>query len=182
MTGEAPGISAGAHLKVGRGKGLYDHHGIYISADRVIDFSGEGSGDKSQARIRARSYADFCGADFPSEMQYPQPHLAGLAMPPVPALPPEEVIDRAEWLVRQPTAGRYNLLGSNCEHLAVWCKTGVFESSQVRKWFLLPGLGAIAALIYNFLPLGTWKKLLDQYPGCGNWQANSIEEGGNGAS
>ena len=183
MSGETPTMSPGAHLEVGRGKGLYNHHGIYISNDRVIDFSGEGPKDKSQEHIRARSYADFCGGDSPpDEVQYPRPNLAGAVMRPVRPLPPEEVVDRAEWLVRQPTAGRYNLFASNCEHLAVWCKTGAFESSQVRKFFRIPLLGGLLALIYNFLPLDTWMKLLDKYPGYGKWQASSIEEGGNGPS
>lgn len=29
----------------------------------------------------------------------------------------------------------YNLITNNCEHFAMWCKTGVSESSQVKQIF-----------------------------------------------
>ena len=38
----------------------------------------------------------------------------------------------------------YNVLFNNCEHFAVWCKTGLKESQQVRD--------KIATLIQFILP------------------------------
>jgi predicted ATPase len=40
---------------------------------------------------------------------------------------------------------KYNLVFNNCEHFAVWCKTGVSESSQVSS--VLSLLAAIPAEI-----------------------------------
>ncbi|MBR1485765.1 MAG: lecithin retinol acyltransferase family protein, partial [Synergistaceae bacterium] len=40
----------------------------------------------------------------------------------------EETVSRARSKIGQ---GGYNLALNNCEHFAVWCKTGVKESSQV---------------------------------------------------
>ena len=28
---------------------------------------------------------------------------------------------------------KYNLIFNNCEHFAIWCKTGISESYQVEK-------------------------------------------------
>ncbi|XP_019621168.1 PREDICTED: uncharacterized protein LOC109467593 [Branchiostoma belcheri] len=30
---------------------------------------------------------------------------------------------------------RYNWISNNCEHFATWCRTGVYESSQVERFF-----------------------------------------------
>ena len=41
---------------------------------------------------------------------------------------PEETVDRAiSRLVEQ----EYNLAFNNCEHFAIWCKTGISKSYQV---------------------------------------------------
>ena len=54
----------------------------------------------------------------------------------------DETVERAREVARQcPTEGKnfnvflnghkYNLVFNNCEHFAIWCKTGVHESKQV---------------------------------------------------
>ncbi len=198
----------GDHIRVRRG--LYYHHGIYISDDRVIDFSGGSLCAKYQASVRACTFQEFAGSDTAEIVCYPKPGLLGLALPPANASPRKEIVDRAEWLLRQPTAGRYNLLGSNCEHVASWCATGYYESLQVRQVFGSTGILALSYLatykslpaglrnprlivtmglvlmagpiIYNVIPYLAWKKLLAQYPGYGNWQPSLIERGDNGPS
>jgi hypothetical protein len=43
---------------------------------------------------------------------------------------PEETVERAE---SQLGKGKYNLLVNNCEHFAIWCKTGLHKSYQVEE-------------------------------------------------
>lgn len=43
---------------------------------------------------------------------------------------PEETVERARQCNGKE---KYNLLANNCEHFAIWCKTGVKESIQVKK-------------------------------------------------
>jgi len=127
----------GDHLRVHRRR-LYYHHGIYIDDGRVIEFSGPaGAGSKKNlARIRAVTLAKFEGRNAAVTVRHPRPFLFGLGFGLPTALPPDEIVTRAEWLCRHAPAGRYNLVGSNCEHLANWCVTGwYFESLQVRTWF-----------------------------------------------
>lgn len=42
----------------------------------------------------------------------------------------EETVNRAR---SQIGTGDYNLFSHNCEHFAIWCKTGIHESMQVKK-------------------------------------------------
>jgi hypothetical protein len=108
------------------------------------------------------------------------------------ALSPDEIVVRAEWLIGKSRPGLYNLVGSNCEHLANWCVTGGdFESLQVRASFalqpaLLSGLmfawrrlnprlrspaliletvTGLTPFIYNFVPYQAWKHILAEWPG-----------------
>jgi hypothetical protein len=45
---------------------------------------------------------------------------------------------------------RYNLVFNNCEHFAIWCKTGRHRSTQVEGWLHTGSLGALA--IGQFVP------------------------------
>jgi len=42
----------------------------------------------------------------------------------------EETVNRARSKIG---TGDYNLFSHNCEHFAIWCKTGLHESEQVKK-------------------------------------------------
>jgi hypothetical protein len=44
---------------------------------------------------------------------------------------PAETVERAKSRIGE---NRYNLVTNNCEHFAIWCKTGVSESHQVKKF------------------------------------------------
>lgn len=43
---------------------------------------------------------------------------------------PQETVERARSCIGQ---GEYDLLTQNCEHFAMWCKTGEKESAQVER-------------------------------------------------
>ena len=44
---------------------------------------------------------------------------------------PEETVARARSRIGEE---KYDLASNNCEHFAIWCKTGVHESHQVNIW------------------------------------------------
>jgi hypothetical protein len=125
----------GDHIKVKRP--LYTHHGIFVTDSRVIDFSGgRNIFEKPKALVQARTLTEFEEKRGRTEkVEYPGKFLGGLGFWPGPEweYPPEEVVRRAEALCQvAATRGAYRLSGSNCEHMATWCKCGAHESKQVR--------------------------------------------------
>lgn len=44
---------------------------------------------------------------------------------------PDETVNRARSKVGEK---KYNLITNNCEHFAIWCKTGISESRQIDAW------------------------------------------------
>ncbi|MDO4467855.1 MAG: lecithin retinol acyltransferase family protein [Bacillota bacterium] len=49
---------------------------------------------------------------------------------------PEETVQRAKMVAREWKDGnknKYSLMFNNCEHFAIWCKTGIHESRQVEE-------------------------------------------------
>ncbi|XP_021282940.1 uncharacterized protein LOC110415571 isoform X1 [Herrania umbratica] len=49
-----------------------------------------------------------------------------------PSKPDHEVVERATDLLERKGFGEYNLFANNCEHFAVYCKTGLAFSHQVQ--------------------------------------------------
>jgi hypothetical protein len=128
-------FDAGDHIKVKRR--LYAHHGIYVNDCRVIDFSGGRNVlDRRNVLVQERTLKEFEGTRGRAEkVKHPGKLLGGLGFWPGPEweLPPEEVVRRAEALCKvAATKGAYWPSGSNCEHIANWCKCGAHESKQVR--------------------------------------------------
>lgn len=128
-------FSAGDHIKVNRW--LYAHHGIYVNDDRVIDFSGgHNIFEKLEALVQVRTLKAFEGKHGRAEkVTHPGKFLGGIGFWPGPDWEHscEDVVKRAEALSQVAnTRGTYRLSGSNCEHIANWCKTGAYESKQVR--------------------------------------------------
>lgn len=126
---------AGDHIKVNRR--LYAHHGIYVNDDRVIDFSGgHNIFEKLEALVQVRTLKEFEGKYGRAEkVKHPGKFLGGIGFWPGAdwEYSSEEVVKRAEALSQVATTrGAYRLSGSNCEHIANWCKTGAHESKQVR--------------------------------------------------
>lgn len=128
-------FEAGDHVMVKRL--LYSHHGIFVNDSRVIDFSGgRNIFEKPKALVQARTLKAFEGKRGRAEkVEHPGKFLGGLGFWPGPEWehPPAEVVRRAEALCQvAATRGAYRLSGSNCEHIANWCKSGAHESKQVR--------------------------------------------------
>lgn len=151
----AVSLTPGDILAVSRKSGLYQHFAVYIGGDRVIHYAAEGGDFTGRITIHEAPLAEFrldstCiyVLDFPDDSGYPTVRtLHGDA-----ALPgtfeegpffrlireteyhlysPEETVARAKSRLGEEN---YNLAGNNCEHFALWCKTGVQESHQVNMW------------------------------------------------
>ncbi len=109
-------MARGDHLYVDRLGGIYSHHAIDCGDGTVIhywpdDFLFTSSVKRTTlgefaegGPVRVRSYTE-CD-------------------------PPETVVNRA---VSTLGARGFDPLTSNCEHFAVWCKTGTVESYQVTN-------------------------------------------------
>ncbi|MBQ7168742.1 MAG: lecithin retinol acyltransferase family protein [Synergistaceae bacterium] len=103
---------------------LYAHYGVYVGNGRVIHYTDEGGGD-FKGKVQETSLATFLdGADgyFVCELDpddYEQIYS------------PEDTVKRAREKLGEED---YNFFTHNCEHFAVWCKTGEARSSQVEDY------------------------------------------------
>lgn len=109
-------MAKGDHIKVDRG--AYYHHGIDVGDGTVIHFTGEPT-RKSNARIKRTSLTEFL-ADEEDYWVISYKYSAS----------PEVVVQRA---IDYLNKGDYFLLTDNCEHFATYCKTGRWESNQVKE-------------------------------------------------
>ena len=159
-------------IGVHRINGLYDHYGIYESDSCVYEYAAR-NGDFGDADIHTTTLRQFIRDSnnlfvlvFPETHQKPgkQSAMPGAAQSVLGSLvdphplsgflrtlldskeyhlySPQETIQRAR---RRLGESRYNLVFRNCEHYALWCKTGVEESHQVDS--LLRYLSRIASPI-----------------------------------
>ena len=143
-------LKKGDVIGVHRIGGVYDHYGIYTGRGKVIHFSNEGSDFGGDIRVRRATLSQFKNGasnvfvvDFEAYRDYREnPELfdfEGLFKLAIDSFfgneltlySPEETVERAE---SQLGREGYNLVFNNCEHFAVWCKTGVKESSQVQRF------------------------------------------------
>ena len=139
------------HLRVRRKFG-YLHHGIYLGDDGVAQFGGRVA-DKPGARIGIVSLAEFeAGGRSKEVLANVVDRWSGLYLhEPEPA---EDVIERALWLAENYPAGRYNLMGNNCETMAIWCRSGgSTESLQARGAIYAVRAFVVYPVIFLLLPL-----------------------------
>lgn len=96
-------------------EGLYEHHGIDCGDGTVIHYSKR----EDEATVKRTSMEAFTGGKRVYIRQYPAHYIA------------ETTLRRAESRLGE---REYNLLFNNCEHFATWCKTGISDSRQIRKF------------------------------------------------
>lgn len=154
-------LEAGDIIGIRRALG-YEHYAVYIGNHRVIHYAAE-DGDFGEASIHEAPISDFYDGqsslfvlDFDGIGKHPtkrhkgyrsSPLFRGLGAGPLRSvfdeLPgnlsdndiehiysPEETVARARSLIGET---QYDLIFNNCEHFAVWCKTGVHKSYQVEN-------------------------------------------------
>jgi hypothetical protein len=119
----------GDHLRVWRG--VYYHHGIYVDDERVVQFGGS-IFDKPRAKIVEVSLEEFQRGGKAQVVDHARLTWLGLWHLPT-AYAPERIVARARCLARTQPEGVYNLVGRNCETVALWCVCGMGESLQ-RQW------------------------------------------------
>ncbi|MBR4195363.1 MAG: lecithin retinol acyltransferase family protein [Synergistaceae bacterium] len=142
-----PSPKNGDVLRVNRG--LYSHYGVYADPGRVIHYTGATGPDDFNGIVRETTLAEFLnGSEDFSVCNFPEhpnnfpviPGVKGLAkilqlirvikMMDYHLYSGEETVRRARSKLGE---GGYNLALNNCEHFAVWCKTGVKDSTQVDR-------------------------------------------------
>jgi hypothetical protein len=126
----------------------YTHYGIYASDDEVVHYSGSVDETSADAAVRATSLATFLRGDtdwFVLDLaECATGNLAGLRgdLVEVETFTAEQTVARARSRLGE---SRYNLLWNNCEHFALWCKTGQERSFQVDS--ALEGAGRLLRLL-----------------------------------
>jgi len=123
-------------------KMLYRHYGIYEGNNFVIHYAvQDGSFKKKNAVVHETSLEQFANG-FPVKIFRFQPGQS---------LSPYEVVENARSRIGEKC---YNLLFNNCEHFAVWCKTGVHGSSQVDAV-----IERLVIFVTKEVKGGVWKKV-----------------------
>lgn len=116
----------GDHIRVNRG--LYCHHGIYISDSEVIHFTGNENDsilDWSKPEVISSDLDYFLKGDTLEVKEYTDDELEDL-------YPVDHIVQYARTCLGDKG---YNLVFNNCEHFANTCTLGRFRSKQVEKVF-----------------------------------------------
>lgn len=140
--------SNGDVLRVNRG--LYSHYGVYVAEGRhVIHYTGATGPNDFNGIVRETTLDEFLNGspsfDVCSFPEHPSSYtmnagrnhrlfllwqaLKNAKLKDYHLYSGQETVERARSKLGQ---GGYNLAMNNCEHFAVWCKTGVKDSSQVN--------------------------------------------------
>lgn len=110
-------------------RGAYSHFGIYAGSQRVIHYTSDNEID-SDAYIQETSLNKFLKGD----VLLPLTDKRIREMYDIKC----EMYNGEETLLRAISKlgtgrGKYHLVTNNCEHFAIWCKTGAKHSAQVRS-------------------------------------------------
>lgn len=130
----------GNHIRVQRMDGIYFHHGIFISADEVIHFTGDEDDsifDWSKAHVTKTNLKIFLNGGEVEVKEYNDEEISDL-------YPVEGIVNYARSCLGD---DGYDLFFNNCEHFANACTLGKYRSRQVEGVF---GMGLFGK-IKNFL-------------------------------
>lgn len=144
-------LMPGDIVAVNRSGGRYQHFGVYIGRGRVVHYSPKTSDFSlsDPATVCLVSFERFLNGDrsycvlrFTADGGhiYDGPHDPSLdrESPLEKSIrkargyhlySPEETVNRA---LSRLGESRYDILTNNCEHFAIWCKTGVSDSYQLN--------------------------------------------------
>ncbi len=150
----------GVHrLGVNGDASLYDHYGVYENDSCIYEYAAEDGDFGNRVTIHKTTMDKFLGNSkgyfvlvFPERHGRPGKveHMFCGNLASVFSLDdlryhiysPEETIERAKSRLGESS---YNLLNNNCEHFAIWCKTGIQESHQVEGFinYFLPHISIL---------------------------------------
>lgn len=98
----------------------YSHYGVYTQDGTVIHYTSQGSDISKENKIIETSVRDF----IKDSNEYFVLNLDSS----VSVYSPSDTVKRAKSRIGEKL---YNVMANNCEHFAMWCKTGKSESSQI---------------------------------------------------
>ncbi len=142
-------LKAGDVIGVSR-KGLYEHYAVYTGNGKVIHYCGEGYDFLGTVSIHEADISEFLKDSkncfvvwfdngIPYKIQSETTFLFNGSLDYYNGVfrrikrktfSAKETVERARSRIGET---KYNLLTNNCEHFAMWCKTGISESSQVKN-------------------------------------------------
>ena len=149
-------------------RGFYSHFAVYIGKGKVIHYAAEDGDWGENISIHEADFSEFIGdctsfkiLSFPDEYGEFDKRTIDLAASEGVGLPEinykfkkikkmmdyhlysaEETVKRAKARIGET---EYSLFFNNCEHFAIWCKTGIHESRQVEE-FMKCFLGIVIRL------------------------------------
>jgi hypothetical protein len=103
---------------------LIRHYGVYAGKCRVIHYAGENGIFDANIGIREISLKQFAKDGKYGVVQFSGKHTWAKQFS------GKETVRRARSRIGEKS---YNLIFNNCEHFALWCKTGKSKSRQVEK-------------------------------------------------
>lgn len=132
---------------------IYEHYAVYIGDDQVVHYSGSGTDFKGRIVVKTDILQNFLKSDrhyfvLHFDKSNLTPHKiqsrtsfnmsdvdygSGIRLKSskdFKLYSPEETVARA---LSRLGEDKYSLVLNNCEHFAIWCKTGVSESLQVDR-------------------------------------------------
>lgn len=119
--------SYGDQIRVNRG--LYFHHGIYVSDDEVIQYaSPKGSEISAKTALIIKTNLDtFLNGGEVEVRKYNSEELKKVRSK-------DEIVKFARSKLGS-GLGEYDLINNNCEHFSNYCAFGIKESNQVEDIF-----------------------------------------------
>lgn len=134
----------------------YQHYGVYAGYKKIIHYiKGDSLFD---GRIAETSIEEFCDGDTlyiaEEDKLLSIFQDAGVAAN---FYGPRETVQRARSKIGE---GGYNLLTHNCEHFAIWCKTGLNVSTQASiSGVLIKGIApsGITGIIFRLYRNHIWR-------------------------
>lgn len=149
---------------------VYQHYAIYIGNNRVIHYQGNGNDFSGKITIHESPISDFLKSDencdkncfvllfdedeknvvkLRTRTEFTEAEVLDCSIfndSKFTLYSSEQTIKRANELLEEEN---YSLLLRNCEHIAVWCKTNVscsFQVKRILKWIEIAGELAPLAL------------------------------------
>ena len=139
------------------GRNLYQHYGVYAGYHKIIHYV---KGDSPlDGRIAETSIEEFCDGDT-LYIAEDDSLLSIFQDSDITAsfYGPRKTVQRARSMIGK---GDYNLFDHNCEHFALWCKSGLEVSTQASiSGVLIKGIepdGIVTGTIFRLLRNHIWR-------------------------
>lgn len=142
---------------IGVSRGAYEHYAVYAGDRRVIHYAGDSSDFKERVSIRETPFEEFqkdsseyfvlsFEGRYPVKIHSSTKFISGgyfdcCNIKWRGKYSPEETLKRAYSRIGET---RYSVINNNCEHFALWCKTGNAQSTQVKliaRYLIAAGVG-----------------------------------------